>query len=112
MLPRPEIFNQGCQYIRSGVLKKASHDGHLEELTFWLFNDCLVYAKPVRMVVNNVRYKYRRTIQVASVVPDDAVLTLEEAKHANRRSRVSRVSRSPSHASNKANLSPIGGIGM
>jgi hypothetical protein len=65
MLPRPEIFNQGVKYIRSGMLKKASHDGHLEELMFWLFNDCLVYAKPLRMLVNNVRYKYRRTIQVS-----------------------------------------------
>jgi len=67
MKPQPELFKTGRMLLRSGMLKKRAHDGSMQDLMFFLMTDCLVYAKPLQMVLNGVKFQFRRMIQVARV---------------------------------------------
>lgn len=117
MKPQPQLFKTGRTLIRSGQLKKMSHDrSFVQDLSFFLFNDCLVYAKPMPRTIGGIKYQFRRMIQVARVeelgtgadaVPDGD--TYSESDGSEKRSyQFSEASGSFSVASTApASLSPI-----
>mmetsp|Transcript_33733 Transcript_33733/g.54135 ORF Transcript_33733/g.54135 Transcript_33733/m.54135 type:complete len:744 (+) Transcript_33733:480-2711(+) len=67
LCPQPELFKTGRKFVRSGTLKKRTHDGFFEELMFFLFSDCLVYCKPMKLAVKTAKYHFRRMVHVAKV---------------------------------------------
>ncbi|GBG31306.1 Rho guanine nucleotide exchange factor, putative [Hondaea fermentalgiana] len=68
MKPQPQLMKTGRRLVRSGPLRKLSQDhSYQQELHFFLFNDCLVYAKLMPRIIGGVKYQFRRMIQVARV---------------------------------------------